>query len=66
MADLPSEWTHTPRKILQFRPGFQIADLDTDSSPGYTGGKDGSPEVQAAQHTTPATPSVASMPSAPE
>ncbi|MCB0943026.1 MAG: polyphosphate kinase 2 family protein [Mycobacterium sp.] len=50
MADLPSEWTHTPRKILQFRPGFQIADLDTDSSPGYTGGKDGSPEVQAARN----------------
>ncbi|HRD12221.1 MAG TPA: polyphosphate kinase 2 family protein [Mycobacterium sp.] len=47
MADLPSEWTHTPHKILQFRPGFQIADLDTDSSPGYTGGKDGSPDVQA-------------------
>ncbi len=47
MADLPSEWTHTPHTILQFRPGFQIADLDTDSSPGYAGGKDGSPEVQA-------------------
>ena len=47
MADLPSEWTHTPHTILQFRPGFQIADLDTDSSPGYTGGKDGSPDVQA-------------------
>ena len=47
MADLPSEWTHSPRKVLQFRPGFAIADLDTDSSPGYTGDKEGSPEVQA-------------------
>ena len=47
MPDLPSEWTHEPHKILAFRPGDKIADLDTDSSPGYTGDKDGSAEVQA-------------------
>lgn len=46
MADLPSAWTHEPRKILQFRPGDKIADIDTDSSPGYTGSKDGSEAVQ--------------------
>jgi PPK2 family polyphosphate:nucleotide phosphotransferase len=47
MPDLPSEWTHEPHKILAFRPGDKIADLDTDSSPCYTGDKDGSAEVQA-------------------
>lgn len=47
MPDLPSEWTHQPRRILAFRPGEKVADLDTDSSPGYTGDKDGSAEVQA-------------------
>ncbi|MFN8032981.1 MAG: polyphosphate kinase 2 family protein [Mycobacterium sp.] len=47
MADLPAQWTHEPHKILKFRTGEKIADIDTDSSPGYTGGKDGSPEVQA-------------------
>ena len=47
MPDLPSEWTHAPRKILAFRPGEEIADLDTGSSPGYTGAKGGSAEVQA-------------------
>lgn len=47
MPDLPSEWTHQPRRILEFRPGEKIGDLDTNSSPGYTGDKDGSAEVQA-------------------
>lgn len=47
MPDLPSEWTHQPRKILAFRPGDKIADLDTNASPGYTGDKNGSAEVQA-------------------
>ncbi len=47
MPELPSEWTHEPHKILAFRPGEKIADLDTDSSPGYAGDKDGSAEVQA-------------------
>lgn len=47
MADLPCEWTHEPRNVLRFRPGDKIADIDTDSSPGYSGDKDGSTEVQA-------------------
>jgi len=47
MSDLPSEWTHQPRKVLRFNPGDQVADIDTDSTPGYTGDKDGSEEVQA-------------------
>lgn len=39
-SDLPQQWTHTPRKILRFKPGSKIADLDTDSSPGFSGSKE--------------------------
>ena len=35
--DLPSLWTHEPSEILRFRPGHKVADIDTDSSPGYSG-----------------------------
>ncbi|MCV7177236.1 polyphosphate kinase 2 family protein [Mycolicibacterium sphagni] len=47
MTDLPSQWTHEPRKILKFHPGSKVADVDPNSTPGYTGDKDGSEEVQA-------------------
>ncbi|BBZ79357.1 polyphosphate kinase [Mycolicibacterium anyangense] len=46
MADLPSQWTHEPRKILRFRAGEKVANIDTDATPGYTGDKNGSTEVQ--------------------
>ena len=47
MTDLPSQWTHEPRKILRFRPGTKVADIDANSSPGYSGARNGSDEVQA-------------------
>ncbi|GAY14692.1 polyphosphate kinase 2 family protein [Mycobacterium sp. shizuoka-1] len=47
MTDLPAQWSHEPRKILKFRAGDKVADIDTDSSPGYSDGSDGSEEVQA-------------------
>jgi PPK2 family polyphosphate:nucleotide phosphotransferase len=47
MTDLPSEWTHEPRKILRFRPGSKVADIDSNTSPGYTDAKGGSESVQA-------------------
>jgi PPK2 family polyphosphate:nucleotide phosphotransferase len=47
MTDLPSQWTHEPRKILRFRPGTKVADIDPNSSPGYTGNRDGADGVQA-------------------
>ncbi|NTY62495.1 polyphosphate kinase 2 family protein [Mycolicibacterium sphagni] len=47
MTDLPSEWTHEPRKILKFRPGSKVADIDPNSSPGYSSDKDGWESVQA-------------------
>ncbi|BBY59132.1 polyphosphate kinase 2 family protein [Mycolicibacterium sarraceniae] len=47
MTDLPSDWTHKPRKILRFRPGTKVTDIDPVSTPGYTGDKSGSEAVQA-------------------
>ncbi len=43
---MPDLWSHEPRKLLAFHAGDSIADLDTSSTPGYTGDKDGSAEVQ--------------------
>jgi len=39
MTDLPSLWSHEPHKILRFRPGDRLADIDADASPGFTGDK---------------------------
>jgi hypothetical protein len=30
-------WTHTPSDVLRFRSGSKISDLDTNSSPGFSG-----------------------------
>ncbi|MCW2652237.1 MAG: hypothetical protein QOE41_2594 [Mycobacterium sp.] len=40
-------WSHEPRQVLKFRAGEKIADLDTDSTPGYTGDKSEAPRLQA-------------------
>lgn len=39
MADLPSLWTHEPHTILRFRAGDSVAEIDADSSPGFSGDK---------------------------
>ena len=39
MEDLPSQWSHEPGKILRFRAGEKISDIDTDASPGFTGNR---------------------------
>ncbi|MEJ6538596.1 MAG: polyphosphate kinase 2 family protein [Mycobacterium sp.] len=46
-TDLPSQWSHEPGKILRFRTGDKIADIDTDSSPGFTGNRAAAAEIQA-------------------
>jgi PPK2 family polyphosphate:nucleotide phosphotransferase len=46
-TDLPSQWTHEPHKILRFRTGDKIADIDTDASPGFTGKRADAEEIQA-------------------
>ena len=47
MNDLPSQWTHEPHSILRFRAGERIADIDTDSSPGFTGNRAAAAQIQA-------------------
>jgi len=36
---LPSIWTHDPRHHLAFSPGDKVADIKTNSSPGFDGSK---------------------------
>ncbi len=43
---LPELWTHKPQKILAFKAGDRIEDIDTNSSPGFDGAKDDAPELQ--------------------
>jgi len=40
MADLPSLWTRKPSDVLRFRAGDQVGEIDTDASPGFSGGRD--------------------------
>jgi PPK2 family polyphosphate:nucleotide phosphotransferase len=47
MTDLPSLWTHQPANVLAFKPGKTVADIDTDSSPGFKGDKADAPAIQA-------------------
>lgn len=37
--ELSSLWTHEPSDVLRFRPGHRVADIDADSSPGFSGDK---------------------------
>lgn len=46
-TDLPELWSHEPHTHLAFRAGDKIADLDTDATPGFTGGKKDAPVLQA-------------------
>lgn len=47
MADLPSEWTHHPSSVLRFRAGDRVADIDVNSTPGFSGKRDDGDEVLA-------------------
>lgn len=47
MTDLPSQWTHRPSSVLRFRAGDRVEDIDTDSTPGFNGGKADAPAIQA-------------------
>lgn len=48
-------WSHEPSEVLKFRAGEKIADLDTDSTPGYTGDKSEAPRLQAKRNSRYAT-----------
>jgi PPK2 family polyphosphate:nucleotide phosphotransferase len=43
---MPDLWSHDPRKVLTFRAGDKIADLDTNGTPGFTGKKNDAPAIQ--------------------
>jgi len=47
MEDLPSQWSHEPGKILRFRAGEKISDIDTEASPGFTGNRATAEGIQA-------------------
>ncbi len=46
-ADLPELWTHEPHVHLEFHSGDKVADIKTNSTPGFKGSKKDSPELQA-------------------
>jgi PPK2 family polyphosphate:nucleotide phosphotransferase len=38
-ADLPKLWTHEPHHHLVFKPGDNVANIDTSATPGFKGNK---------------------------
>lgn len=47
MADHSKLWTHKPSDALRFRSGDNVSDIDTDSSPGYSGKKEDAEQIIA-------------------
>ena len=43
---MPDSWDHDPRSALRFREGDKVGDIDTNGTPGFSGDKDGSVEIQ--------------------
>ncbi len=43
MTDL---WNRDARNVLRFRPGDNVGDFDTNSTPGFSGEKDDAPAIQ--------------------
>ncbi len=40
-------WSHDPSTVLKFRPGNNVADIDTGATPGFTGSKEDAAALQA-------------------
>lgn len=45
--ELPSLWSHEPHKVLRFKPGDKVMDIDTSATPGFQGKKVDAPTLQA-------------------
>ena len=45
-SDLPDLWTHEPHSLLEFKPGELVADIKTNSTPGFEGSKKDAPDLQ--------------------
>ncbi|HUL98663.1 MAG TPA: PPK2 family polyphosphate kinase, partial [Mycobacterium sp.] len=43
---MPDFWDHDPRRVLTFRAGSKVSDIDTNATPGFVGDKDGSVSLQ--------------------
>ena len=39
-------WNHDARRVLRFRAGDKVADIDTNATPGFTGDNDDAPAIQ--------------------
>jgi PPK2 family polyphosphate:nucleotide phosphotransferase len=44
---MPQPWSHDPRKVLAFKAGDKIADIDTSATPGFKGSKSDAPDLLA-------------------
>jgi PPK2 family polyphosphate:nucleotide phosphotransferase len=42
-----SLWTHHPSEALRFRPGNKVSEIETNTSPGFTGNRDDAEAVTA-------------------
>ena len=40
-------WTHKPSEALRYRPGDRVSDIDTDSSPGFSGKREDAEKITA-------------------
>jgi PPK2 family polyphosphate:nucleotide phosphotransferase len=40
-------WTHHPSEALRFRPGDKVSEIDTDSSPGFSGKREDAEKITA-------------------
>jgi PPK2 family polyphosphate:nucleotide phosphotransferase len=40
-------WTHKPSEALRFRPGDKVSEIDTDSSPGFSGKREDAERITA-------------------
>lgn len=45
-GDLPDVWTREPHNHLEFKIGDQVADIDTDATPGFKGSKSEAASIQ--------------------
>jgi PPK2 family polyphosphate:nucleotide phosphotransferase len=44
---MPELWDHRPGRVLAFRAGDKVADIETASTPGFLGSKHDAPQLQA-------------------
>ncbi len=44
-SDLPSLWSHEPHNYLRFSPGDKVGDIETNTTPGFSGSKSDAPAL---------------------